>query len=258
MSTTETKWGLSPRARSVLLTYALAVLAFGVGVVFLTAIAFTYLSVTGSDQISAVASLGMSLIALQGLAFPLVSLTFLHRRGLGLDFLNYSMPSLRELGQTVLTFVGIIALVIVAAIVIQALGLEAASNSAGETASANPEVIPFLILASFLLIGPGEELLFRGVIQGTLREHFSAPAAIFLASGAFAPLHITALIGDLQAGLVTIAVLFLPSLAFGYAYERTDNLVVPALAHGIYDAFLFAMLYLATVYAPESTSLLGV
>ncbi|MEE6211308.1 type II CAAX endopeptidase family protein [Salarchaeum sp. III] len=257
MSTTETRWGLSPRVRAVLLTYALAVLAFGVGVVFLTAIAVVYLSATGSDQISAVASLGMSLIALQGLAFPLVSLTYLHRRGLGRDFLDYSLPSLRELGQTVLTFLGIIALIIVAGLVIQTLGLEAASNTAGETASANPEIVPFLILASFLLIGPGEELLFRGVIQGTLRKHFSAPAAILLASGAFAPLHITALIGDLQAGLVTIAVLFLPSLAFGYAYEKTDNLVVPALAHGLYDAFLFAMLYLATAYAPETQSLLG-
>lgn len=256
MSTTETRWGLSPRARAVLLTYALSVLAFGVGIVFLTAIALTYTVAVG--EISTVASLGMSLIALQGLAFPLVSLTYLHRRGLGRDFLDYSMPSLRELGQTFLTFLGTIALIIVAGVVIQTLGLEAASNTAGETASANPEIIPFLILASFLLIGPGEELLFRGVIQGTLRKHFSAPTAILLASGAFAPLHITALIGDLQAGLVTIAVLFLPSLAFGYAYEKTDNLVVPALAHGLYDAFLFAMLYLATAYAPETQSLLGV
>ncbi|QDX39721.1 CPBP family intramembrane glutamic endopeptidase [Salarchaeum sp. JOR-1] len=249
------RFGLSPRARAVILTYALAVLAFGVGIVFLTAIALTYTATVG--EISAVASLGMSLIALQGLAFPLVSLTYLHRRGLGIAFLNYAVPSLREVGQTVLTFIGTIALVIVAGLAIQTLGLEAASNSAAQTASANPEIVPLLILASLLLIGPGEELLFRGVIQGTLRKHFSAPAAILLASGAFAPLHITALVGDLQAGLVTIAVLFLPSLAFGYAYEKTDNLVVPALAHGLYDAFLFAMLYLATAYAPEAQSLLG-
>jgi hypothetical protein len=42
-----------------------------------------------------------------------------------------------------------------------------------------------------------------------------------------------------------VAVLFPPSLVFGAAYELTDNLAVPALIHGAYDATLFALLYVA-------------
>jgi membrane protease YdiL (CAAX protease family) len=29
----------------------------------------------------------------------------------------------------------------------------------------------------------------------------------------------------------------------GFVYEQTDNLVVPALIHGVYNAILFSLLY---------------
>lgn len=246
---------LSPRARAILLTYGLALLGFGVGVVLLTALAVVYLS-TGRN-ITVVTELGMSLIALQGIAFPVVSISFLYRRGLDWSFLHVHVPSLRDIGWSVLTFVGAFALALAGVIVIQTLNLETASNTAAEAARQNPAIIPYLIVAMLLLVGPGEELLFRGVIQRTLRDYFSAPAAILLASGAFAPLHIFALVGNLQAGLVSIGLLFLPSIVFGYAYERTGNLFVPALGHGIYNSFLLILLYLATSYAPEAQNVLG-
>jgi len=49
-------------------------------------------------------------------------------------------------------------------------------------------------------------LLFRGVIQGLLAERFSAWAAIILATTAFAPLHIIALLGSPTAALLTIII----------------------------------------------------
>jgi len=257
MSTTETQPGLlSPRARAILVTYGLALVGFALGIGVILVLTIGYFAITGNETVSAVAELGMSLIALQGIAFPLLSLIYVRWSGHDWSFLNVKTPSLKQVGWAVLTFVGAFVLALIAAVVVQTLGLEAASNSGAETAQQNPEIIPYMIVAAILLIGPGEELLFRGVIQGTLREYFSAPAAILLASGAFAPLHIFALIGNLQAGLVTIAVLFIPSLAFGYSYERTQNLVVPAFAHGLYDALLFAFIYLATAYGPETQSLL--
>jgi len=257
MSTNETQPGLlSPRARAVVVTYGLALVGFALGIGVVLVLAVAYLSVTGADSISAVTELGLSLVGLQGVAFPILSIAYVRLSGHDWSFLNVRTPSLRQVGWAVLAFLGAFVLALVAASVVQFLGLEAASNSSAETAQQNPEIIPYMIVAAILLIGPGEELLFRGVIQGTLREYFSAPAAILLASGAFAPLHIFALIGDLQAGLVTIAVLFIPSLAFGYSYERTQNLVVPAFAHGLYDALLFAFIYLATAYGPETQSLL--
>ena len=43
--------------------------------------------------------------------------------------------------------------------------------------------------------------------------------------------------------MVYIAVTFVLGCILGYVYERTANLVVPALVHGAYNAILFSMLY---------------
>jgi membrane protease YdiL (CAAX protease family) len=117
---------------------------------------------------------------------------------------------------------------------------------------ANPEFIPYLIPLVFLLNAPGEELLFRGVIQKSLREHFGPAAAIVLATATFAPLHIFALIGSLQAVAVTIAGLFVPGLVFGAVYEYTENVVTPTLTHGLFNATLFASIYLVSSSGSES------
>ncbi|MFB6218415.1 MAG: lysostaphin resistance A-like protein, partial [Halobacteriaceae archaeon] len=134
---------------------------------------------------------------------------------------------------------------LVAPLVTFLAGTEPAANRAGLTAFENPEIIPWLVPPMLLVLGPGEELLFRGIIQGSLRERFSAPAAIVLAGLMFAPAHITALAGSPEAVLVTITILFVPSLVFGAVYEHTDNIVVPSLVHGLYNSTLLVLLYVA-------------
>jgi membrane protease YdiL (CAAX protease family) len=106
----------------------------------------------------------------------------------------------------------------------------------------SPEVFLLLVPLSFLLIGPGEELLYRGVIQGTLTEEFSVPSAIVLASGLFAVIHTFSLQGE--GKIVYILVVFVLALVLGFVYEYTENLVVPALMHGAYNAVLFGSSYL--------------
>jgi len=109
--------------------------------------------------------------------------------------------------------------------------------------ASNPEIFILLIPLSFLLIGPGEELLFRGVVQGRLRQTFGAGAAIGLAAVTFAAMHLMALSGPLAARLTAVTVLALPSLVFGLAYERSGNVAVPAVIHGTYNAVLLAASY---------------
>jgi uncharacterized protein len=109
----------------------------------------------------------------------------------------------------------------------------------------DPAIFILLIPLSLLLIGPVEELLFRGVVQGRLRQAFGAGAAITLAAVTFAALHVMALSGPFAARFTTVAVLVLPSLVFGLAYERTGNIAVPAIIHGIYNATLLTLSYFA-------------
>lgn len=185
------------------------------------------------------------LILNQYFSFGGVALAYLRYRGVSLrEYVGVRFPSLRDvavaLGGLALTF----ALVFGASVVVQLLGTETASNQTAELGRQNPQLLLVLIPAAFLIIGPGEEILFRGVVQRRLREAFSAPVAILVAAALFAAIHYVALTGSFSARLASIAVLFLPSLVFGAAYEYTRNLVVSSFIHGAYDAVLFGLLYL--------------
>ena len=95
-----------------------------------------------------------------------------------------------------------------------------------------------------MLIGPGEELLYRGLIQGLFKESFGPLRAIVLASGLFAVVHVFSLSGT--GKLTYIVIVFGLALILGGIYEYTDNLVVPAFIHGTYNAVQFALAYLQT------------
>lgn len=229
--------GLS-RPVTVVLAFGLVIAGFVTAVLLFSVVA----SFLNPESLSTLEVTLLNLVLLQGVSFPLVAVAYLRWRGLPLSFLRARIPSLKDVLSGVGGFVGAFVVVFVALILISAIGAPTAERADAE-ALQDPQVLLMLIPLSLLLIGPGEELLFRGTIQGTLREKFSAPVAIVLASAAFAPAHILALTGGPGALAVTVSVLFLPSLVFGVVFEYTENLVVPALSHGIYNATLFGLAY---------------
>lgn len=98
-----------------------------------------------------------------------------------------------------------------------------------------------LIVASILVIGPSEELLFRGTIQPYLRERVSPNAAIVGAAGLFAVTHVLGLLTATGvAALIPIGIVFVAALGFGWLYERTGSLVAPIVAHIIYNVLIYA------------------
>lgn len=176
----------------------------------------------------------------QGLAFMGVAIAYARMRRWSPRKLGLRWPRPQHLGWIAGGYVLALASAAVGGIVALALGLEPAANELGVLAADRPELIGLLIALSILVVGPGEELLFRGAIQGRLREAFGPAWAIVLASAIFALAHVLALSGTLSGRVTTIAVLLLPSLVFGFLYERTRSLVIPALVHGLYNATLFA------------------
>jgi len=236
------------RIRAVVVAFLVAVAGFvlGIGTIFTLSVVAALAKIRAGP----VEQLFLSLVGLQGIAFPAAAYLYLRWRGLPLSFVPARVPSGRELLVVFGGYIGVFALVLVTGTVVTVLvsalaGTEPAPNQAGMTALENPEIIPWLIPAMLFVLGPGEELLFRGIIQGSLREKFSAPAAIVLAGLTFAPAHIPALVGSPAAVLATVTILFVPSLVFGAVYEYTDNIVVPALLHGLYNSTLLALLYAA-------------
>ncbi|WP_232687443.1 CPBP family intramembrane glutamic endopeptidase [Halobacterium zhouii] len=247
------------KAKTVGVAFAIAILGFVVGILVSVLLTFAYAYATGTaiGDIGGVALLGISLVSLQGIGFPLTAWAYVGWSDRTWSFVPASVPGLGDLKWVGAGYVGAFAAVYLISILLTLTSTETASNSAATTALQNPGIIPVLIVLQLVLVGPGEELLFRGIIQGSLRERFSAPAAIVLASLTFAPAHILALSGGLAAVAATIGVLFVPSLIFGYVYEKTENIVAPALTHGLYNATLFTILYIAVSVGQAPQSLLG-
>lgn len=168
------------------------------------------------------------------------------------SYFGVRVPSLKELGVVVGGWLLIFGLIIVLSLIVSLFLPEPASNEGAETAMANPAIIPAMIVMMFLVVGPCEEILYRGVVQGRLRETLSPAPAIVIASGVFALIHVIALGGGgLTGRLVTVGILFFPALVFGIVYEYTGNLVVPALLHSIHNSVLLTLLYLSVVYGGE-------
>jgi membrane protease YdiL (CAAX protease family) len=82
-----------------------------------------------------------------------------------------------------------------------------------------------------ILAGLGEELLFRPIIQGGLAQSFAAPygtiAGLCLAAVIFAILHLMTPTYAFLAGLI--------GLYLGAVWLWTGNLLVPIIAHALYD-----------------------
>lgn len=242
---------LDPRIRALV---AALVVGFS-GIVVASVVVVVVLLTLGliGYQPSPLALIGLSLVLVQGVSFGGVASVYLIRRGRS-PLSLFKIPSLRDLLVTVGGFLGSLTLLIVASLVVQQTGAPTAQNEVAQFGVENPEVLLLLIPAAFIFIGPGEEILFRGVVQNRLREAFSPWVAIPVASVIFGAVHYVALTGAAPGRFVTIGILSLLTLVFGAAYEYTDNLVVPSLIHGAYDAVLFAGLYVVVVYGPENAT----
>lgn len=191
----------------------------------------------------------------QLVAFVGVSLGYLRYRGLDREemaaYLGVRRPSLVETAIAVFGAGAVLVTVLIVSSVVLAFASEPAQNQGAQTALENPSIIPIMIVAMFLVVGPCEELLFRGVIQSRAREVLSAGPAILLAAAVFAPAHVVSLTGGATAVVTSISILFVPSLIFGAVYEYTENLAVVALMHGTYNSLLLTIAYVAVTYGPE-------
>ena len=112
-------------------------------------------------------------------------------------------------------------------------------------------MIPILIAIAFLFNAPAEEFLFRNVIQKRLYDAFDRTTAVVVASAVFALIHapvFAVMAESMVAVAVPVGVVFGGGLIFGYVYAETENLVVPTLAHAVYNSFIWILLYLSMVY----------
>ncbi|SDT56505.1 Membrane protease YdiL, CAAX protease family [Paenibacillaceae bacterium GAS479] len=87
------------------------------------------------------------------------------------------------------------------------------------------------LLISLLVLALGEEIVFRGLIQGRLQWIVKPLPAILISSFIFALMHITS--GNLLVTSLDLTTVFIDSVFFGIIFYKTKNIYVSWLAHAI-------------------------
>ncbi|SDZ93004.1 hypothetical protein SAMN04488065_1282 [Haloplanus vescus] len=154
-------------------------------------------------------------------------------------------PSLRNVVLIAFGVGTLVAAQLAIARILTAIGVSVAQNQVVATGQQDPRYFLYMIPVAIFLVGPFEELVFRGGVQGILRRTWGPTVAIALASVLFGLVHWVALSGSTGARLPYVTVAAVLGLVLGALYERSRNLVVPAVVHGLYNTVLFGAQYLA-------------
>ena len=182
-----------------------------------------------------------------GLGTLIVAAAYLQNSGRDWSFIDVELPSLRDVAWTLGGFVILILGFLAVVSLFDLLGLSPAEHSSTESIiNATPQVILLVLVAQLLVVGPGEELLYRNVIQKSLYDSVGKPTAVVLASVIFSLVHIPAYSAggaSLSGVATTLTAIFVLSLVLGGVYARTENVVVPAIIHGSYNVLSFYSTY---------------
>lgn len=154
------------------------------------------------------------------------------------DLVRFRVPTARDVLWMGAGLVGLFAAVYLVGVVITVIGADQAENAVVTQGQQNPRLFLVMIPITVLFVAPGEELVFRGIVQGLFRRTYGPAPAVLLASVLFGVVHYVALAGS--GKLTYIAVAILLGLILGALYERTGNVLVPIVVHGVYNAILFA------------------
>jgi len=161
------------------------------------------------------------------------------------DLVEVRVPTLRTVGLVAVGVVALLLAQIAIARLLTVLGISVAQNQVVVTGQQDPRYFLYMIPVAIFLVGPFEELVFRGGVQGILRRTWGPSVAIVVASVLFGLVHWIALTGGGGSRIPYVTVAATLGLVLGYLYERSRNLVVPAVVHGLYNTVLFGAQYLS-------------
>lgn len=201
---------------------------------------FDWLGTPGVDSVNLIAStvsVGLGTVSVTGL--------YLYGSGRSIEFLDIRVPELRDTGLIIVGVGALVGLNLVISVILEERGVESAQHDVIIAGGASPDMLLVLLPLSVLVVGPGEELLYRNIIQKSLYQSFSKPAAVLVASIIFAAVHYFSYAGGNSSieVVVTLLIVFSLSILLGSVYVWRENVVIPALIHGGFNAVVFLALY---------------
>ncbi|MFC6757155.1 MULTISPECIES: CPBP family intramembrane glutamic endopeptidase [Haloarcula] len=204
----------------------------------------------GLDASSTPAGLYAAVNAISFVGFILAGVAYLQvRDDQSLVYLRRPRPS--DLGWAAVGVVGILLGSLVMGVVVQVLStlaetlfgvaVETGQNNIITQGRDNPVLFLYMVPVALFFVGPAEELVFRGVVQGLFRRAFGVVPGVVFASLLFGMGHYLAISsGSAWTYILTASAL---GLVLGAVYEYTESILVPALAHGGWNAGLFVLNY---------------
>jgi membrane protease YdiL (CAAX protease family) len=165
-----------------------------------------------------------------------------------------ALPTNSELLLALLAVPFPFALAAVSRRVLDRLGVE------GESALSVPDgQLQWFVLVSLVLVGPAEELLYRGVVQGLLVQPLGTDGGVLLMGVLFGAVHYPSYgaesLADVDAGVVAGGLqTAVAGVLYGALYVATGNLLVPVVTHSLYDAALFVQVAGEQRHGDEATT----
>jgi len=162
------------------------------------------------------------------------------------SFLDLATPDRRDVAYAVGGSVLLLAAYLGVALALSELGVRLSEHGISQRLDAGDAWVALVLVAlSYLAVAPGEELLYRNLVQKSLYEQFSRPVAVVATSVVFALVHLPAYAtGPVGVGAVaSLGLVFALAVGLGWLYARTDNLAVPVFAHGTFNAVQYLLLY---------------
>ncbi len=93
----------------------------------------------------------------------------------------------------------------------------------------------YIGLLLFFLLGPSEEIFWRGFVQRRLGERLSASAALLTTTAIYAFVHIWTL------NFILIGAAGVAGLWWGWLYQREQNLITVIISHALWDVSIFVL-----------------
>lgn len=229
------------RLRHVVEAGLVVAAAFAVGIVVAIAGLWALLRLGLTREADFVA-MAVASTVLQFVGFYLVVAWYFSAVRSWRDLVFARRPTLRDLGYTIVGLVGLLVVLAVVEEILAGLGTRPAPNQIVEIGNQEPVVFLYLVPVTVLFVAPAEELLFRGVVQGSLRRAYGVVPAVGLAGAVFGVVHVIAL-GPGGSVTATILVIVALGVVLGAVYELAGNVLVPIAIHALWNVLSFLVAY---------------
>ncbi|ELZ79544.1 CAAX amino terminal protease family protein [Haloferax larsenii JCM 13917] len=160
------------------------------------------------------------------------------------ELIRLESPSKRDLLWIAGGLVALFGVYLGGSALMSALNVQSGDSVIAQQGAQNPMYFLYLTVVTIVLVGPAEELIFRGVVFGELRRLWGPLPAIVLSSAVFASIHVWSFTG--AGALVSLGMVFVLGGVLAAIYEKSGNLAVAAVVHGLFNAVQFVVSYAQT------------